>query len=264
MERLDELLVAHTRAEINEGLLGNGGGAAEMIERFGARVGLLAFVHDAALDVLRVDGNFHLEHVYVILRLGELLHAARHDPRFDLGEFESFFVAALRVVADEFQEKRDLVVLALGADALDEGVLDVVDRGIVERRVVDENLHRVGAPVHNSPGRDLRQQVRQAAGPRVVVAAFFVSEEQAAIRAARLPGVEAEFGVQQDRAGVGREDFGDGGLELRHHLGRDVVLVDALGGRDRLLQTAPLIHRRGGDDSARVSEGFHVLQFSFG
>ena len=50
-----------------------------------------------------------------------------HDLRLDLGELQAFLVAALGIVADEFQEERNLVGLALGADALDEGVLDVVD-----------------------------------------------------------------------------------------------------------------------------------------
>ena len=53
--------------------------------------------------------------------------------RLALGELEALLVAALGIVADEFEEERDLVALALGADALDEGVLDVVDAGVVVR-----------------------------------------------------------------------------------------------------------------------------------
>ena len=59
--------------------------------------------------------------------LREHLHALLHDLRLLPGVLETAFVAALRIVADNLEEERDLVGLALGADALDEGVLHIVD-----------------------------------------------------------------------------------------------------------------------------------------
>ena len=54
------------------------------------------------------------------------------DFRLRLGVLQPFLVAALRIVAHELEEERDLVGLAFGADALDEGVLRVVDGGVFE------------------------------------------------------------------------------------------------------------------------------------
>ena len=61
--------------KIDERLGGDGGGCAEMIQRFRVRVGLLALVNAAAFDELGVDRYFDFQDVDVVLRLGELLHA---------------------------------------------------------------------------------------------------------------------------------------------------------------------------------------------
>ena len=99
-----------------------------------------------------------------------------------LAILEPFFVAAFRVITDELEEKWNLVSLALRANALDEGVLDIVDARIVVGRVVDQNLHRVGAPIDDALGGDVRQKVGQAAGLGVVVSAEFVGQQQACVR----------------------------------------------------------------------------------
>ncbi len=76
------------------------------------------------------------------------------------------FVAALGVVADELEEERDVVGAALVADALDPGVLEVVDLGLLERRVVEQDLDAVGAGFLQAADAPDVEQVGQAAGRR--------------------------------------------------------------------------------------------------
>ena len=126
---------------------------------------------------------------------------------FCLRVFEAFFIAALRIVADEFQKERNLVCFGLRANALDEGVLDVVDLRIVEGRVVDQNFHGVGAHVLlEALDGNVRQQIGQTARLRVVVAAVFVGQQQAGVLCARLRCGKAPFRIEQDGAGVRRQD----------------------------------------------------------
>ena len=89
----------------------------------------MAFEHAAAFHKLGVDRHFHFQHVHLVLRLAEFLHGANDDFGLLLGILEAFLVAAGRIVTDELQKERNLVELALGADALDKGMLDVVDVG---------------------------------------------------------------------------------------------------------------------------------------
>src|SRR5581483_5850190 len=144
------------------------GGIAEMAQGFIARVRLLPLVDARPLDVLGVDRDFDLENIDAVLGLGKLFHALLDDLGFDLGVFHAFFVAALGIVADEFQEERDLIGFAFGADSFDEGVVAVGYRGIVEGRIVDQDLHGVGAPIDYAFDGDMGQQVGQAAGAGVV------------------------------------------------------------------------------------------------
>ena len=65
----------------------------------------------------------------------------------------------------------------------------------------------------------MSQQIGQAAGLSVVVAAVFVGEQQPGILGARLGGGQAVFGIEQDGAGVRRETLAHGDLELLDHLG---------------------------------------------
>ncbi len=175
-------------------------------------------------DEVRVDRNFHFQHVDLVLRLGKFLHALDHDLRLDLGELEALLVAALRVVAHELAEERDLERFAFRADALDESVLDIVDLRVVERRVVKQNLHRIRAPIGDALSRDVRQQIGQSGpGLRVVVAALFIGQQQACIRGARFRSRESILGIEQDRAGVRRQNFRYRHLELAHHLVGDLI-----------------------------------------
>ncbi len=167
-----------------------------------------------------------------------------------LREFEAFFVAAFRVVADEFEEERDLVGFALGADAFDEGVFDVVDLRVVEGRVIDEDFHGVRAHVFfDALDGDVRQEVGQAAGLGVIVTAVFVGEQEARVFRARFRGGQTPLGVEKNGACMRSQDARDGGLELLHHFVCDVLLRDTFCGGERLGQTSTLIHCGGRDDA---------------
>jgi hypothetical protein len=117
------------------------------------------------------------------LRFGELLHTALHDFGLLFGVVDPLLVSALGIVAYELEEERNVIGLALGSDALNERMLDVVDGRLIERRVVDEDLDRVGAPIDDTLDGDVREQVGETAGTGVVVAAELISEEEAGERA---------------------------------------------------------------------------------
>ena len=115
--------------------------------------------------------------------------------------------------------------LALRADAFDEGVLDVVDLRVVEGGVVDQNLHGVRAPVHDALHGNVRQQVGQAAGLGVVVAALLVGQQQAGVGGARFGGGQAELRIEQDGAGMRRQNLADRDFEFAHHLVGDLIVA---------------------------------------
>ena len=115
-------------------------------------------------DVFHVDGDFDFEDVDAIAGLGELLHAAGDDGGLLAGVLDGLFVAAVLVVADEFEEEGDVVGAALVADALDPGVLDVVDAGLVEGGVVEQDLDAVGAGFLEAANAPEVEQVGKAAG----------------------------------------------------------------------------------------------------
>src|SRR5205085_1302878 len=74
----------------------------------------------------------------------EFAHALSNDFWFLLRVLEAFFVGTF-FVANKLEEEWDVVSTALVAKTLDPGMLDVVDRLGIERRVVEEDLHAVGA-----------------------------------------------------------------------------------------------------------------------
>ncbi len=126
-------------------------------------------------------------------------------------------------------------------------MFDVVDLRVVEGRVVNQNLDGVGAPIDNALHGNVRQEVGQAAGLRVVVTAGFISQQQPCVGASRFGGGQAPLGIEQDGAGVRSQNFRHGDLELAHHFIRDLTLVDAFAGGQRFLQAASLVHGGGGD-----------------
>ncbi len=115
-----------------------------MVHRFLLRVRLLAARHLRPLDVLHVDRHFDFHDVDAVAILRELLHGADDDLRLFLRVLEPLLVGAL-FVADELEEERDVVCAALVADSLDPGVLVIVNRLRLERRVVEQDFQAVGS-----------------------------------------------------------------------------------------------------------------------
>ena len=103
---------------------------------------------------------------------------------------------------------------ALVADALDKGMLLVVDLGLFQRSVVEEDLNAVGSGLLKAADAPVLKQVGEAAGGGGVVAGLFVGEQEARI-VAFFRGGQAVLGVEQDRRGVAGKDAGDKALEPR-------------------------------------------------
>ena len=201
LEGFDEDGVGDAGREVDEGQGGFGGGGAEEVEGFGAGVGVVALAGLGAGDELHVDGDFDFEDVDAVAGLGELLHGAGDDGGFLAGELDGLFVAAVLVVADELEEEGDVVGAALVADALDPGVLDVVDAGLVEGGVVEQDLDAVGAGFGEAANAPEVEQIGEAAMGGGVVAGLLVGEEEA-FAVAVLGGGQAILGIEQDGGGV--------------------------------------------------------------
>ena len=231
-----------------------------MLQGLVAGVGLFALEGLGAFDEGHLDGDFDLQHVDVVAGLAELGHGAGDDLGLLLGVGEGLFVAAVGVVADELEEEGDVVGDALVADALDPGVLEVVDGGFFEGGVVEEDLDAVGSGFLEAANAPDVEEVGQTAGGGGVVAGLLVGEEEA-LAVAVLGGGQAVLGVEEDGGGVLGEDRGDEGLE-------DFEVVGVGGGAallgEGLLERAALVHGGGGDDAAMVGDGFESCEFSWG
>ena len=197
LEGLDEDGVGDAGGEIDEGLVGHGFGVAEVLQGLGAGVGLLALEGLGAFDEFHHDGDFDLEHVDAVAGLAELGHGAGDDVGLLLGVGDGLLVAAVGVVADELEEEGDVVGEALVADALDPGLLEVVDVGLLEGGVVEEDLDAVGAGFLEAADAPDVEQVGQAAGGVGVVAGLLVGEQEA-LAVAVFGGGQADT---RDRAG---------------------------------------------------------------
>ncbi len=149
---------------------------------------------------------------------------------------------------------------ALVADALDPGLLVVVDGGFFEGRVVEEDLDAVSSGFLQATDAPEVEEVGQAAGGGGVVAGLLVGEEKT-LAVAVLGGGETVLRIEEDAGGVLGEDRGDEGLELFKIVG--VGGGAALLG-EGLLEGAALVHGGGGDDAAMVGDGFESCEFSWG
>src|SRR6476620_4452483 len=137
------------------------------------------------------------------------------------------------VVADELEEEGDVVGAALVTDALDEGVLAVIDIGLLHRSVVEKDLDAVGASFLEAADRPVVEQVGEAAGGGGVVAGLLIGEQKA-LAVAVLGGGKSKLRVEEEGGGVFGEHGGDEGLELFECGGRDGGGAGFLG--ERLLE----------------------------
>ncbi len=107
-------------------------------------------------------------------------------------------------------------------------MLGFVDGRGIERRVVEQDFDAIGSGGDDAPDRIMIEQIGQTAGLRIVVAALFVSQQQAGILGADFSGGKAVLGIEQNGAGMRRQDACDGFFEFGHHLVGDGFFVDAL------------------------------------
>ena len=179
---------------------------------------------------------------------------------FFLRIFETLFVGAF-LVADKLEEVRNVVGAALVADALDPGMLPVVDVLGVVGSVVKQNLDAIGASFFQAAGRPVIEQIGQAAGAGLVVSGLFVGEQQAGILGAPLRSGQSPLGVEQDGSGVRGENFADQRFEFFHH---GVGDFGAFFFGQGFLQRAALVHGSGRDDTAFVGDFFEAGEFARG
>ena len=85
------------------------------------------------------------------------------------------------------------------------------------------------------------EQVSQAARAGFVITGFLVGEQQPGILGAPFGGGQSPLGIEQNGAGMRRQDFGDCHFEFFQFLVAGV-------GAEGFLQGAALVHGSGGDD----------------
>ena len=105
------------------------------------------------------------------------------------------------------------------------------------------------------------EQIGQAARAGLVVSGLFIGKQQAGILGAALGGRQSPLRIEQDGAGVRRQNFGDQRLEFFHH---GVVDFAAFFFGKRFLQRAALVHGCGGDDAAIVGDFLESGKFARG
>ena len=138
-------------------------------------------------------------------------------------------------------------------------MLDLIDRGLVRWRVVQQDFHAVGPSGDDPPHGIVIQQVGETSRSRVVVPASFVGQQKAGIFRAHLRRGQPVLRIEQNGARVRREDAAHRLLELTHHLRRHFLLVHAFFFGDGAQQRTALIHGRRRDDSARVRNRLQAL-----
>ena len=264
VERLGEHVVADARGKIDERLLRGRGGFAEKFFGFVARVGGFAFAGFGAGDERHVHGHFDFQNVHAVLRLRKFFHALGDDFGLLARVFDSLLVAAF-FVAHKFQEKWHVGRGAFAADALDPGVLDVVDFGRIKRRVVEQNFDAVGAGGDEALHGPIRKQIGQAAGARVVVAAVLIGEQQAGMFMARA------FAAGRPYSGSSRMALACGVSALLTAVlnSSSICAVTSFlsmpfSFANGTLQRAALVHGRRGDHAARIAHRFQALPLARG
>jgi hypothetical protein len=203
---------------------------------------------------LQVHGNFDLQNIHAIAVFGELAHRVGYDLGFQRGELRAFIFQAL-FVADQFEEERDVVGVALVADALGPSVLVVVDLGVVEGRVVEQDLDAVGTGFFQAAHRPNVEQIGQTSRQLRVIASLFVGQQKARAFGSALGRPQAPLGIKQDRAGVLGQYFG----HIRLEFGQTLVVG---AGSQGLLERTTLVHGGGGNHATLVRNVLHSLNFS--
>src|SRR6185437_8658379 len=110
---------------------------------------------------------------------------------------EGLLVAAIGIVADELEEEGNVMSKALIPDALDPGLLEIVDRGLLKGGVLEQHLDAVGSGFLEAAYAPHIEEVRQAAGSLSVVASLLIGQEET-LAIAVLRGRETELGIEQD------------------------------------------------------------------
>ena len=153
--------------------------------------------------------------------------------------------------------------IALVADAFDRGRAFRRWRGrrrraCQESRIFTASRAQIAEAAHGVCGHQGEHAVRA----RIIEAVGFVGEQQAAAGRSTRQGVEAVFGVEQDRAGVRSERGGDGCLEFGELGVGNGGFGRPGGGGEHAAQAAALIHGDGGDGAALGGDGAEALEFS--
>ncbi|SRR5258707_15126229 len=92
------------------------------------------------LQKMQVYGNFQLEYINTIAWFGKLPCQSPDLLRFRLSESQALLVPDAITVADDLQEERDIIGVALRANTLYEGMFHVVDRQVIVGIIVDQHF----------------------------------------------------------------------------------------------------------------------------
>ncbi len=137
-----------------------------------------------------------------------------------------------------------------------------IDCGSAERRIVEKDLDGIRAKGAKFCGGKTIEKAWEAAGNGFVVAGLFVGEEESGFGCARGGGGETEFRIEQNGAGVGREDATDVRFEIGEQVSRNFFGGLTRRFSKKLAKSAALLDGVRGDDAAIGSECGETLLFS--
>src|ERR1700683_3925911 len=231
-ESLAELGIANARRKINEG---PGSDVRSLVEQVNGLLLAISFLPAKtlhALDELHLTRHFHLQHVDPVPILAELPHAFSDDLRLFLRVVQSLLVRPL-VISYKLQKVRNVICAAFVANPLYPGMLYVIHFLGIERSVVKQNLHTVGASFFQPSRRPVIEQIAQSSRTSLVVSRLFICQQQSGILGTPFRRRQSPLRVQKNGAGMRRQNFRDQRLELLHHCVAD---FPALFFTQRLLQ----------------------------
>ena len=192
-----------------------------MLERFRARIRLLAGKGFRAGNKLHLHWHLNLQNVHVVLGLTELLHRPGDNLRLAFGVRQALLILPVNVVADELEEEGNVVGAALVADALDKGMFHIVDVAGLKWAVVEQDLDAVRTGFLQAANRPVVEQIGKSASFRRIVAGLFIGKQKTFAVPLLCRG-QAELRVQQDGGSVLRQHISDHGLEIFKHGVRDI------------------------------------------
>src|SRR5437773_3620966 len=211
-----------------------------------------------ALNVSHSYGHSHLQNIGSVLGFRELLHGIHQDIRLAARKFEASLIHA-RLVGNDFKEKRDVAAGAFRADVFNPGTFTLPDFRSIGESIVQQDFDAMSASIDQAGHGPALQQAGKTAGNVGVVAAYFVSHQEAGGWSALTGCTQTVFRLKKHGAGVRRKRAHDDGFEFFELFAWNGRFLDFEFSREQGSQRVALVDGKSTNDSAGIRNGFEPL-----